>query len=232
MRLRRRCPQEHPTGPGGRISHHLVQPACPFPDPERLPEYHRRDRQDPRQGPNQAQATAPSEDGPRPKQDGRPREKTKDATAKPEKDLCLNSIFVQWRGPKIFNDKNTPGHHTKPVWIPTRAPTGLKPVSTLQVGCQERSSGHICPRPRHLRSRQLGGQELRRTFVATPTPCFSRMERPAPPTKLPESVQSADTRLRRRANPMATTRMRKEAAPRVPALGTQHAPMTHCHLIL
>jgi hypothetical protein len=58
------------------------------------------------------------------------------------------------------------------------------------------------------------------------------MERPAPPTKLPESVQSADTRLRRRANPMATTRMRKEAAPRVPILGTQHAPTTHCPLTL
>ena len=61
---------------------------------------------------NKRKAGGPSDDGPRPKRDAtaKPRDRMKDATAKPEKDLCLNSIFVQWRGPKIFNDKNTPGH--------------------------------------------------------------------------------------------------------------------------
>ena len=51
-------------------------------------------------------ATVSSEDGPRPKRDTT----TTKSTVKAEKDLCLKSIFVQWRGPKIFNDKNTPGH--------------------------------------------------------------------------------------------------------------------------
>jgi hypothetical protein len=61
---------------------------------------------------NKRKAGGPPDDGPRPKRDAtaRPRDKTKDTTAKAEKDLCLKSIFVQWRGPKIFNDKNTPGH--------------------------------------------------------------------------------------------------------------------------